>query len=560
MRPGSVVILLLVLGGCRCPSRPHTDPSRTDCYRGDGIIRVAISAQPNTLDWNRSSETSYVNYPVIHAMMRGLTRLDARNAPAPDLAERWDVELTRDSPPHQVLTFHLKPGLVWSDGVTPLVAQDFAFAWKRGLAVGFETAELGDLLGAAEVRQARDAADPARLAEALARVGVEALDDLTLRVTLVSPRSYFLSRVATVYPFFPAPSRLLEGRPEAELHAYFDQPTASSPVVLGAFRVAGWDRTADGAPLRLEPNPFGPGAHDPGVPKAIVVLQSSLGQLLYDRCEVDFLYLDEPSALRRASGFSRRELLSSYWLGLNASLLDLRLRRAISLALDRPRLVEGLLPAARPAFGFLPDDLPGAVHDGDPRAADFPRFDLARARALVAESGYDGRALPLLVRTSGSFMPEVAIADGVRRQLRDVGVNVSLVTSADFSNDIKDPDDRVRYPLFLRRIGADYAHPQTFFTAFAPRGINYTGFEALDGGAAVNELQALVEGGAAELDAEAATTVFTRAQRLLLVDHAVLVPIYYPDRYFRTRSWIDGLGVDPFNFITLRDARIRGRP
>ena len=558
MRPGIAVIpLLLVLGGCRCPSRPHTDPSNTDCDRGDGIIRVAISAQPNTLDWNRSSETSYVNYPVIHAMMRGLTRLDAHNAPAPDLAERWDVSL---SDGHQVLVFHLRPGLVWSDGVTPLVAQDFVFGWKRALGVGFETAELSDLLGAGEVRKARDANDPARLAEALAHVGVEALDDLTLRVTLVTPRSYFLSRIATVYPFFPAPSRLLEGRSEEQLHAYFDQPTASSPVVLGAFRVAGWDRTADGAPLRLEPNPFGPGAADPGVPKAIVVLQSSLGQLLYDRCEVDFLYLDEPSALRRTSGFSRRELLSVYWLGLNSSMLDLRLRRAISMALDRPRLVEGLLPAARPAFGLLPDDLPGAVHDGDPRAADFPRFDLARAKALVAESGYDGRTLPLLVRTTGSFMPEVAIADGVRRQLRDIGVNVSLVTSADFANDIKDPDDRIRYPLFLRRTGADYAHPQTFFTAFAPRGINYTGFEAIDGGAAVNEFQALVEEGAAQLDAEAATAEFTRAQHLLLVEHAVLVPIYYPDRYFRTRPWIEGLGVDPFNFITLRDARIRRRP
>jgi peptide/nickel transport system substrate-binding protein len=247
-----------------------------------------------------------------------------------------------------------------------------------------------------------------------------------------------------------------------------------------------------------------------------------------------------------------------YWLGLNAGLLPLELRQAISLALDRPALLEGLLPAARPALGLLPPDLPGAVGEGDPLAASFPRRDLARARALVAASGHDGRTLTLLVRASGTFLPEVAIADGVRRQLADIGLTVKLVATADFANDIKDPTGRVRHPLFLRRIGADYAHPQTFFTPFAPTGLNYTGFEQLEGGALIRRFQALVERGAAEAHPEDAVADFTAAQAVLLVDAAVAVPLYYPDRYSLTRSWLQGLGVDAFNFLTLRDARVRG--
>jgi peptide/nickel transport system substrate-binding protein len=526
------------------------------------VVRVASSSPPNTLDWNRSSENSAPNYPVLQAMMRGLTRLDAQHRPAPDLAERWEVGPAAGpgAPARQVYTFHLAPGVRWSDGVTPLRAQDFVFAWRRVLAVGLETAELDDLEGSRAVLEAREAGDPARLHSALLGLGVKALDERTLEVTLASPRSYFLARVATVYPLFPAPSLLLEGRPEAEVHAYFEQPTLVSPVVLGAYRVERWDRSAEGAPLRLAPNPFGPAAGAPGMPRAIEVLPSSLGPLLYRRCEVDFLFQDEPWALAGTPGLQRQELLSVYWLGLNAQLLPLPLRQAIALALDRPALLEGLLPAARPAFGLLPPDLPGAVAEGDPRAADFPRRDLARARALVASSGHDGRPLTLLVRSAGTFLPEVAIADGVRRQLADIGLEVRLVVTADFANDVRDASGRVRHPLFLRRIGADYAHPQTFFTPFAPTGLNYTGFEQLEGGALVRRFQDLVERGAASDDPAEATLDFTAAQRLLLLEAAVAVPLSYPDRYFRTRGWLKGLGVDAFNFLTLREARLEGGP
>ncbi len=548
---------VLVAAGCQCPgSTVPSDP--TDCARGDGTVRVAISAQPNTLDWNRSSETSYVNYPVIHAMMRGLTQLDQRHQPVPDLADRWDVALTTDTPPRQVFTFHLRPGVLWSDGVTPHVAQDYVFAWKRALKSGFETAELSDLLGADEVIAARESKDPAALDAALARVGVEALAERTLRVTLKSPRSYFLARIAYVYPYFPAPSRLLEGKSEDELHRYFDQPTAHTPVVLGAFRIAGWDRSAEGSPLRLELNPHGPSAADPRAVKSLTVLQSSLGQLLYQRCAVDFLYMDEPWMLRRPGvEASRQPLLSVYWLGLNAAKVHPALRRAIAHAVDRQTLMQGLLPTARPAFGLLPDELPGAVSETDPLAAAFPRFDPARARALVKESGYDGRPLTLLVRNAGTFMPEIAVADALRRQLREVGVEVKLVPTSDFSNDIKAPDGSTRHHLFLRRTGADYAHPQTFFTPFLPTGINYTGFAGLEGGKVVAQFKQLDEDGAAETDPARAKEIFTRAQGLLVADHVLVVPLYYPDRYFKTRRWIDGLGIDPFNFITLRQARIR---
>ncbi len=51
------------------------------------------------------------------------------------------------------------------------------------------------------------------------------------------------------------------------------------------------------------------------------------------------------------------------------------------------------------------------------------------------------------------------------------------------------------------------------------------------------------------MDASALADRAWEAQRILLAEEAVLVPLFYPDRYFRTRPWLRELTIDPFNFI-----------
>jgi peptide/nickel transport system substrate-binding protein len=68
--------------------------------------------------------------------------------------------------------------------------------------------------------------------------------------------------------------------------------------------------------------------------------------------------------------------------------------------------------------------------------------------------------------------------------------------------------------------------------------------------------EALLVQGAGEIDARKMTEAYTKAQNILLAEQAVMVPIYYPNRYFRKREWIQGLGVDPFNFLTFRTMRV----
>jgi peptide/nickel transport system substrate-binding protein len=541
--PPTVVLglALAAAGGCgggRCEERP-------------GEFRIALAALPNTLDWSRGHETNWVNYPVLQAVMRGLVAVDGRNEVIPDLAVSWEVRTLPGPAGKPEYTFHLERGTLWSDGETPLTARDFVVGLRRAL-LGAQASELADLDGAAAVIGALEAGDPAKAAALLPGVGVEAVDDVTLRIRLVAPRSYFLARIAGLYTWYPAPARELEGRSAEEIARYFDEPSNGRPLVLGAYRVAAWDRLAQ--VIRLERNPF---SSRPAVDR-LTLLTSPLAELLYERGKIAFLFFDDPAALGRPpADLQRQELLSTYWLGVNAEKVPLPLRQAIAHAIDRPRLLRGLLPNGRPAFGFLPDALPGSVHEGDPRAARFPRYDPALARALVARSGYDGRELTLLVRATQSFLPERGVADALRRQLAEVGIRIRYDLSRDFVTDLKGPDGATRPELFLRRIGADFAHPATFFSMFEARGNHFTALQRADP-ATFAALQALVERGAAEGDPERSRTLYAEAQELLLARAAVLVPLFYPDRYYRRAPGVEGLRVDAFNFLTFAELRGAG--
>lgn len=79
-----------------------------------------LSEKPQTIDPQFASGSSA--YTIIENAFEGLTRLDDAGEPFGACAERWEVSLDG-----LTYTFHLREGLVWSDG-SPLTAQDFAFA------------------------------------------------------------------------------------------------------------------------------------------------------------------------------------------------------------------------------------------------------------------------------------------------------------------------------------------------------------------------------------------------------------------------------------------------
>ncbi len=535
LAPAAVLCVLASLWGCRCGEtlRPG------GCGPESGEVRVALASLPNTLDWSRSSPSSAENYPVILAMMRGLTTLDEQHRVAPGLASSWEV---RREDGREIYTFHLRDGVVWSDGRTPLVARDFVYAWRRAL-LGREPGPLVDLVGAEEVLEARAKA-PEKIPETLENMGVRALDARTLEVSLKGPRNYFLQRLANVYVFFPQPSSVLEPRFGLDIPArWFDEPGDDHPLVLGAFRVSSWDKL--GRTLRLVANEHD-AVRSADAPRSILLVEVALGPVLYERCQVDVLMMDDPTMLARAGAALRHtELIGTVWLGINADKVPLPLRRAIRRTIHRDALMDGLVPNPRLAIHFLPPSLnPSTGGDGIPDEPFTPPSE----------------PLTLLIRSARTFLPERGIAEGLRRQLGAAGIPVNVVETSNFTDEIQTKDGKVRHALFLRRTGADYAHPESLLSPFRSNGVNYTGFASLEGGLLVGRYEALLAEGAAASDPAEAQRAFTAAERLLTDESAVVVPLYHPDRYYRTRDWIRGLGVDAFNFLSLSSTRLGAMP
>jgi peptide/nickel transport system substrate-binding protein len=547
--PLTLAICLIALGCGPCGFQPNPG------------LKIVVPALPSTLDWNTSDPTSWVNYPVMLATQKGLTSLaPGTHEVRPGVAERWESQLTPEG--HQVYTFHLRRDVTWSDG-TPLTARDYVLGWRRS-AMGRERAELDEVLGASRVSALLDAGAPAEeVRAAVERLGVRAVDDATFEVTLDRPRSYFLARVANVYIFFPAPSAALAGLPEDEAREFFDRPRDGKPYAVGPFGVDVWDRA--GERLRLVRNPrsaFAPAMGEgERAAEVVTLLKSEVGPALYERGRVDFVFVDSAVALRGppAADLKRQPLLSTYFLAFNTRRPPLdrpEVRRALSMALDRDALLSGLLPAARTTNVLLPPDLPGAATAEE--AARLPRYRPDEARALLEKAGGVTRPLRLVYRATESFVPEIAIAERIKAQLERVGVPVDLEPRADFSAEINRvaADGFRSHDLYLKRIGADYAHPKTFFVLFEKGGAHATDWEQADGGRAIERFEALLARADGETDLAAAQRGYAEAQALLLEEQAVIAPLYHPDRYFRSRPWLRGLTVDPFNFLSLAELRL----
>ena len=147
-------------------------------------------AEPQSID--PSLVTDQVGMRIASALFEGLCRINSEGRPEPGMAEKWDV-----SPDATTYTFHLRPGIQWSDG-SPLVAADFVASWKRVLTPATGSDYASQLF---IVRGAREFYDGIQHDD-FSSVGALAVDDQTLRVELENPTPYFidLCSFATLSP------------------------------------------------------------------------------------------------------------------------------------------------------------------------------------------------------------------------------------------------------------------------------------------------------------------------------------------------------------------------
>lgn len=379
----AAVALVVLLAGCS-GATGGGEPAEDVASK----ITIGLSGGVNTLD-PHNTRTVASDLSVIGSIYSALVLRAPDGTINPSVAAEWSDE---DS---TVWTFELNPDAVFSDS-SPVDAD--AVVWNFDRAMNSEPAmKWGSLLTNVE--------------------SVEAVDDLTVRITLSGPNPEFLS---TLSSFF-----LLDPEWTAE-HDPTREAMGSGPYVLSSFTPTG--------PLELVANEEFWGT----APSIEVVHYVDLGG---SDAEINGLLADEVDLVGGISPRESERLAESPGVEVESvstnrtafikfnttkSPVDnVLVRQALNYAVDKQAIIDSLLlGTVEPTRGqILTDTYPGYDPDLEPYA-----FDPERALELLAEAGYpDGFDLQLDVPIE-SYVEAENISQAVAAQLAEVGVNVTIAT------------------------------------------------------------------------------------------------------------------------------------
>ncbi len=504
------------------------------CGSGEeAALRIALPGQPANLDPNKTSDA--ISGILLNQLHEGLTRHSQALEVEPALAESWEF-----SPDFMQITFHLRPGLRWSDG-QPLTAHDFVYSWRRLLAP--ETAAeyayfLYDIQGAEDYNSGEAGVEA---------LGVEALDDRMLRVKLTRPAAFF-PHVTTFIVTHPVRRDVIERWGDA-----WTRPEHA--VYTGPYVAAEW---IDEYRMTLAPNPHH-ALQRPQIPRVEVYTLSekttALNLFVTERADVviDMLPLAIP-AFKGQPTYINAPKLEVRYVALRVDAPptdDVRVRRALALAIRREEFPAILQGGELPTATWLPQGMQG--HNP---AIGLPQ-DPEAARKLLAEAGYPGGAgfpkLTLLFRAGDDWR---LVAENLQQQWRrELGVEVQIQTREQkvFFEEIRATNDQAP-PMHLARWVADFPDPENFMSLFIQAsGNNNVRFRNARYDEAVD--QAVRRADPAERKA-----LYDEAQRLLVTEEVAIIPIYTGAQNLLIQPRVQGLRFNAMGDTELEAARWRDAP
>ncbi|MGV6808223.1 MAG: peptide ABC transporter substrate-binding protein [bacterium] len=455
----TLVLLAATLIGCGAHQNNVTTGNR------EGILHFGNGDEPQELDPH--IVTGVPEHHILVALLEGLVVKDPQTlAPMPGVAESWDI-----SDDGLTYTFHLRDTARWSNG-DPVTADDFAWSWWRALqpALGNQNAYMMFPIKNSEAYATGQLDD-------FAQVGIKAIDPLTLQVTLNNPTPYFL-QLLDHYSMFPVHRPTIEkfGRAD-ERFSRWTRP--GNFVGNGPFTLKEWKlnkliaveknpRYWDADSVRLN------GIHF--YPVQNVTTEERMfraGQLHYTGnvpvSKIAQYRANDPQVLKIAP------YLGTYFYRINTKmphLSDARVRRALSLAIDRQQIVERITQGGEQiALTFTPPDTMGYTADA------MESFNPDKARQLLAEAGYpNGLGFPafeLLYNTSEAHQ-KIAVAI---QQMWKVHLNVDIRLSNQDWKVYLDSVDTGNYSIARAGWIGDYVDPNTFLDMWvAGSGNNRTGW------------------------------------------------------------------------------------
>lgn len=498
------VSVVVLLAGCGAPLDSTLKGRPVDVAMEEGVLIRGNGAEPESLDPHAATSVSSGN--ILINLFEGLTRLNPETLDVePGIAESWDI-----SEDGLTWTFTLREAS-WSDGKA-VTAEDFAFAFRRLLHPEFGASYAFMLFAIQNAEQVNKGEMP------LETLGIEVLDERTLRLQLHKPMPPFASMLAH-WTAFPLPRHVVQAA-GAETRRDVGWLRPDTFVGNGPFVLKTWE---DEARIVLEKNPVywdagsirlsgaeflpftDPGAEERAFRSGEIHLTYSLPRHRLPH------YQEKAPEVLRVDPY-----LESVVYAVNLkheALQDLRVRQALSLALDRSAITSSVLYGVRePANHYVPPGIPGYQSSG--RLTE----NQERAKQLLEEAGYpQGEGIPRIRLMYPSGQDTQRVAEVIQQQwLGTLGVRIEIenVERRTYFSRRRERDFDLCYFGWV----GDYVDPLTYL------GLWMTG--------AGNNLAGWSDGGYDALLVQAANDPDRRAELLdqaeqRLLEDLPVIPLYF---------------------------------
>lgn len=491
---------------------------------------------PETLDQHKTSTVAEAH--ILRDLYEGLMVYDANARVVPGVAESHTV-----SEDGTVYTFTLRGDAMWSNG-DPVTAGDFVYSLQRIM-----TPETGAKY--ANILYPIKNAEKVNKGElAPAELGVKAVDDKTLEITLEQATPFFLELLThqTGLPVHPA---------TVEAHGS-DFVKPENFVSNGAFTLA--EFTPNDKLVAVK-NAKYHGADSVAIDKVIFYPIEDRASCVrrFEAGEIHScsdLPTDQIADLRAKFGDQVRTppYLGNYYYAVNMSkppFDDVRVRQALSMTIDREYVAEEIWGGTMvPAYSLVP---PGINNYGEPAYADYKGEAMLdredKALALLQEAGFGPDKplkLEIMYNTSENHKnTAIAIAD----MWKTIGVETTMI-NRDLASHYAHLRDKGDFDIARAGWIGDYSDPQNFLFLVESDndGFNYANYKNAD-------YDALMDKAAAETDLEKRADILREAEAMFMRDLPFIPILYYSSHSLvspKLKGWEDNLqNVHPTRLISI---------
>lgn len=459
---GVVAVCGIVLAGCSTGGTSSTGESSSGSgtAAAEQIFNVVVQQEMPSADLSLATDT--ISFSALNNVYEGLYRLDADSKPEPAGAAEL-AEVSEDG-----LTYKLKlrEDAKWSNG-EPVTAADYVFGWQRTVSAetGSEYAYLFAPVTNAEAITAgeKDASE----------LGIKAVSDYELEITLTTPTPYFQYLLA--FPsFFPQSQAVVEDNGDQYAS------TSDNAVYNGPFVLAGFDGPGTDTEWSYEKNDqyWDKETVKLDTINVSVVKESSTSLNLFQDGQADDVILTGELAQQMANdeAFVSEPLARTSYIELNQREEDSPfrnedLRKAISYAIDRDALVTSILgDGSLASTGLIPKGMtfnPTDNTDFVDEAESVIEYDQEKAKEHWEKAkealGIDSLSFEILASDTDSTKKAI---EYIRSAIQDTldGVKVSL-SPVPFSVRL-DRSNSGDFDVVMGGWGADYADASSFTDLF----------------------------------------------------------------------------------------------